>query len=95
MKRFSEKTKKPFGIITVLLIISTGIKMSLVSVEAQAKNGENSKYPKEIVKGVYKALRKETKGPLPFPKALANINEIKKVEIMDKYLVHHGKKNLY
>ncbi len=50
------------------------------------------KYSIEITKGVMKTLQKEKEGPLVYADAMASIEAMAKVEVMDKYLDYYGKK---
>ncbi|GGF20316.1 hypothetical protein GCM10010954_18850 [Halobacillus andaensis] len=101
MKLLLGKCKKSLIMMTAFLIIGTGGSISTVPIEVQAaswkhelaqENAEDLKYPKEIVEGVYKDLRKETRGPLSFSEALGKIDTMSKVDVMDSYLGHYGKK---
>ncbi|MGP4059506.1 hypothetical protein [Halobacillus sp. H74] len=99
MESLMKKLKKPLVLVTAFSIVGAGSSFTVAPEQAEAKSWkhelgqtENLKYPDEIVAGVFKNLRKETRGPLPFSEALRMINEMNKVEVMDNYLNRTGKK---
>ncbi|WLR48611.1 hypothetical protein LC065_05325 [Halobacillus litoralis] len=59
----------------------------------ELKQAEGLKYSKELTEELYKQLRKEEKGPLPFSDALEDIHSLSKVETMDLYLDRNNKKS--
>ncbi|WP_281974337.1 hypothetical protein [Halobacillus litoralis] len=99
MESLMKKLNKPLVLITAFSIVGAGSSFTVAPDQAEAKSwkyelgqAENLKYPERIVAGVFKTLRKETRGPLPFSEALLTIDKMNKVEVMDNYLNRTGKK---
>ncbi|MFG6147117.1 hypothetical protein [Halobacillus sp. B23F22_1] len=101
MKLLLENCKKPLVMVAAVLLIGAMLAISPTPIEIEAtswkhelaqENAEDAKYPGEIVDGVYKTLRKKARGPLSISEALMTINTMSKVDVMDSYLDHYGKK---
>ncbi|ASF41269.1 hypothetical protein CEH05_19705 [Halobacillus halophilus] len=99
MKRFQQALKR-IMVITAIVMLS-GTTLSLPSTTVQAKSlkhelyqteNDELKYSKEIIREVFKTLRREMKGPLRYDEAISLIEKMSKVEVMDRYLASYGKK---
>ncbi|MGP4069147.1 hypothetical protein [Halobacillus sp. B29] len=99
MKKFQQALKR-IMVVTAIVMLS-GTTLSLPSTTVQAKSlkhelyqteNDELKYSKEIVREVFKTLRREMKGPLRYDEAISLIEKMSKVEVMDRYLASYGKK---
>lgn len=81
-----------FVITGTLVIAPFSTYAESINQELATVDTESLKYSIEITEGVMKTLQKEKQGQLMFEEALASIEAMAKVEVMDKYLAFYGKK---
>lgn len=75
-----------------LVLVPLSTNANSIYQELATVDTESLKYSIEITEGVMKTLQKEKQGPLLYKDAMASIEAMAKVEVMDKYLDFYGKK---
>ena len=99
MNLFPQVLKRILVVTTIVMLSGTTLSIPSTTVQAKSLKHElyqtekdELKYSKEIIREVFKTLRREKKGPLRYDEAISLIEKMSKVEVMDHYLASYGKK---